>query len=156
VDISVNVKSTDALQESVSFNTIPFDNLTLNFYTNVIEKDSNKKVATIKGYDYGGFRQHLIDQGYELLDVPNLEDAVRIFANKRTKYLISYGGPVTHYFESETSNKGSLKPANIDTELLLSIPTYIAISKASQHHDLLVDIFKELDSKSEIPYIERD
>jgi polar amino acid transport system substrate-binding protein len=145
VDLSLNIKSTLAVQDKVTFTTIPFDALILNFYTNADKSNGNNKIASIRGYDYNGSRDRLIQQGFEFVDVSNVEDAIRLFANKRTHYLLSYAGPFKGYIENEKSQPKLLILTNAITELLLTIPTHFAISKASPHHDALVNVFKELD-----------
>jgi polar amino acid transport system substrate-binding protein len=145
VDLSLNIKSTSAIQDKVTFTTIPFDALTLNFYSNPNISHDNNKIAVIRGYDYHGFRNKLIQQGFELVDVSNVEDAVRIFANERTKYLLSYEGPFKAYIKNEKSKKALLTLTEAQAKLLVSIPTHYAISKTSPHHDALVKAFKEID-----------
>lgn len=145
VDLSLNIKSTLAIQDTVTFTTIPFDALILNFYANSDKRNGNNKIASIRGYDYNGFRDSLSKQGFEFVDVSNAEDAVRLFANKRTSYLLSYAGPFKYYIKNEKSQPELLTLTNAITELLLAIPTHYAISKASPHHDVLVNVFKELD-----------
>jgi polar amino acid transport system substrate-binding protein len=145
VDLSLNIKSTLAIQDKVTFTTIPFDALILNFYANSDNSNGNNKIASIRGYDYNGFRDSLSQQGFEFVDVSNAEDAVRLFANKRTGYLLSYAAPFKYYIENEKSQLELLILTNAITELLLAIPTHYAISKASPHHDVLVNVFKELD-----------
>ena len=146
VDLSLNIKSTLAVQDKVTFTTIPFDALMLNFYTNPDNAQVDKRIAAIRGYDYNGFRETLTQQGFELVDVSNSEDAIRIFANKRTKYLLSYKGPFEDYTKNQKSQKELLTLNRAHTELLVAIPTYYAISKASAHHDVLVKAFSEIES----------
>lgn len=145
VDLTLNIKSTLAVQDKVTFTTIPFDALILNFYANPDKKNGNKKIASIRGYDYNGFRESLTQQGFEFVDVSGASDAIRLFANKRTSYLLSYAGPFKYYIENEKSQPELLTLTNAITELLLAIPTHYAISKASLHHDVLVGVFKEVD-----------
>jgi len=149
VDLSLNIKSTLALQDKVTFTTIPFDALVLNFYSNPDVSSMNNKIAAIRGYDYNGFKDTLIQKGFEFVDVANAEDAIRLFANKRTKYLLSYEGPFNGYIDNEKGETELLTLNNAQSELLVSIPTYYAISKASPHHALLVKVFKQLEKKAQ-------
>jgi polar amino acid transport system substrate-binding protein len=155
VDLSLNIKSTLALQGIVTFTTIPFDALILKFYTNSDISNVDNKIASIRGYDYNGFRKTLIQKGFEFVDVANAEDAIRIFANKRTKYLLSYEGPMNAYVENENENENEKGKAelltlkNTQSELLIAVPTYYAISKASPHHDLLVQVFTKLEKAAQ-------
>ena len=145
VDLSLNIKSTLAVQDKVTFTTIPFDALILNFYSNTDNAQTDKRIAAIRGYDYNGFRETLAQQGFEFVEVSNSEDAIRIFANKRTKYLLSYKGPFEDYAANQTSQTETLTLTNAHTELLAAIPTYYIISKASAHHDALVNAFSEIE-----------
>ncbi|MFT7259728.1 MAG: polar amino acid transport system substrate-binding protein [Glaciecola sp.] len=146
VDLSLNIKSTLALQNKVTFTTIPFEVLILNFYTNPDIRLVGNKIASIRGYDYSGFRKTLIQKGFEFVDVANAEDAIRIFANKRTKYLLSYEGPLNAYVENEKDKAELLTLNSAQSELLTAIPTYYAIGRASPHHDLLVKVFEQLEA----------
>jgi polar amino acid transport system substrate-binding protein len=145
VDLSLNIKSTLAVQDKVTFTTIPFDALMLNFYTNPDNALVDKRIAAIRGYDYNGFRATLTQQGFEFVDVSDSEDAIRIFANKRTKYLLSYKGPFEDYTINQKSEKELPTLTSAHTELLVAVPTYYAISKASVHHDVLVNVFSEIE-----------
>lgn len=145
VDLSLNIKSTSAVQDKVTFTKIPFDALMLNFYTNTDNTQTDKKVAAIRGYDYNGVRETLTQRGFEFIDVSNSEDAIRIFANQRTKYLLSYTGPFEDYTTNLKSQKELLTLSSAHTELLAAIPTYYAISRASIHHDTLVNAFSEIE-----------
>lgn len=145
IDLSLNIKSTLAIQDKVTFTTIPFDAIVLNFYTNPDSTQVDKKIAAIRGYDYNGFRAKLTQQGFEFLDVSDSDGAIRLFANNRTKYLLSYRGPFDDYTVNQKSNNETLTLTNAQTELLVAIPTYFAISKASAHHDVLVNIFREIE-----------
>lgn len=146
VDLSLNIKSTLAVQDKVTFTNIPFDALMLNFYTNLDNAQIDKRIAAIRGYDYNGARETLTQQGFEFVDVSNAEDAIRMFANKRTKYLLSYKGPFEDYTKNQQSKKELLTLNSAHTELLVAIPTYFAISKASVHHDALVNAFSEIEN----------
>lgn len=146
VDLSLNIKSTLAVQDKVTFTNIPFDALMLNFYTNTDNARVDKKIAAIRGYDYNGFRATLTQQGFEFVDVSDSEDAIRIFANNRTKYLLSYQGPFEDYTMNQQSEKELLTLTGAHIELLIAVPTYYAISKASAHHDALVNAFNEIEN----------
>jgi len=146
IDLSLNIKSTTALQDKVTFTAIPFDALMLNFYTNRDKNQVDKRIAAIRGYDYNGYRKQLIEQGFTFVDVSNSEDAIRIFANKRTKYLLSYKGPFEDYTANQKSQNELLTLTNAHTKLLVSVPTYFIISKASLHYDALVKAFSEIEN----------
>jgi polar amino acid transport system substrate-binding protein len=152
IDLSINVKSTKSLENKVTFTKKPFDALVLNFYSNEERGNLENKVAAIRGYDYNGYRAKLVAQGYEFIEVPNGVDAIRLFTNRRTQHLLSYGGPFADYLEDKEAKRGTLEPIKITSELLASIPTHYAISKASRHHDALVEMFDKIDSESDSEY----
>jgi polar amino acid transport system substrate-binding protein len=112
----------------------------------VIKKQSDKRIAAIRGYDYNGYRKQLIEQGFTFVDVSNSEDAIRLFANKRTKYLLSYKGPFEDYTKNQKSQNELLTLTNAHIKLLVSVPTYFVISKASLHYDALVNAFSEIEA----------
>jgi len=148
IDLSLNIKSTMAIQDKVTFTSIPFEALVLNFYTNPDHDQADKRIAAIRGYDYNGFRATLTQQGFEFIDVSDSDDAIRLFANNRTKYLLSYRGPFEDYTVNQKSNNETLTLTNAQTELLVAIPTYFAISKASAHHDVLVNVFSDIEKEA--------
>ena len=152
VDISLNIKSTSVLQNTVTFTKIPFDDLVLNLYTNKDYTSNDKKIAAIRGYEYEGFRSTLIQRGYEFLDVANNQDALRLFVNNRAKHLLSYDGPFRGDIDNPRFKKNTMHNLAYKKELLLSVPTYFAISKASPQHDALVEAFNTLDSESTVSY----
>jgi hypothetical protein len=140
------------LSDSVTFTKIPFDDIILNLYTYAKGDNSQKQIAAIRGYDYNGYREKLIKMGFEFIDVSKDEDAIRMFASKRTNYLLSYSGPFDDYVKNISTLAGSFEPGSYKVERLTAIPTHYAISKASPHYDVLLRAFTELESNRELDY----
>lgn len=145
IDISINIKSTSALSDSVTFTQVPFDDLILNLYISANSDSKEKTIAAIRGYDYNGYREKLTKMGFEFIDVPNDEDAIRMFASKRTNYLLSYGGPFDDYLSNIDSKAGSFAPGSFNIEKLSSIPSHYAISKTSPHYTELLRAFADIE-----------
>ena len=146
VDLSVNIKSTSAIQGKVSFSPFPFDQLFINFYSGLEKESQRKTVAAVRGYDYNGERKKLEEQGYRFIEVSSTDDAIRLFMNHRTDYLISYQGPYEAYVNDDRklllSSKAEL--SKVKTKQLSTVPTYYAISKNSPKHDKIVAMFEQL------------
>ncbi len=147
IDFTVNIKSTNALKDKVSFTKIPFDKLKLNLYSKN-EKNSSKTVASIRGYDYEGQRHKMEAKGYKFVDVPNADNATNLFLNGRTSYLLSYENPYIHFLNQLDSDTRTSYKQIVQIEYLASVPTHYAISKSSPHHDALVDAFNRIDEKA--------
>ncbi|MBF7075018.1 hypothetical protein ISG33_16575 [Glaciecola sp. MH2013] len=147
VDLSVNIKSTAAIAGAVTFSSYPMDELAINFYSVANVTEGPKTVASVRGYDYNGQREAFTKQGYIFVDVPNTSDAIRLFFNKRTRYLMSYEGPYIAFIENDKNflkHKARLTPNSVETKKLLAVPTFYAISKASDKHDFLVSLFDKV------------
>ncbi|MDT0584178.1 transporter substrate-binding domain-containing protein [Brumicola blandensis] len=147
IDLTVNIKSTNALKDKVSFTKIPFDKLKLNLYSKN-EQSSSKTVASIRGYDYEGQRRKMEEQGYKFVDVPNADNATNLFLNGRTSHLLSYENPYIHFLNQLDSETRTSYEQIVQIEYLTSVPTHYAISKSSPHHDSLVAAFNRIDEKA--------
>jgi len=131
VDLTINVKSTEALKDSVNFFPVPFVTLTLVLVTNPAV--DNSFVAAIRGFDYHGYRDQLSYDGLQLLDVPSANDATHLFIRGRTKYLITYLRPFNEFVLSS-----SMKPPPDTTiEKLIDIDTFVGISRYSKRQELI-------------------
>lgn len=133
VDLTINVKSTEALKDSVNFFPVPFVTLTLVLVTN--PSVDNNFVAAIRGFDYHGYRDQLSYDGLQLLDVPSANDATHLFMRGRTKYLITYLRPFNEFVLSS-----SVKPTPDATiEKLIDIDTFVGISRYSKRQGLIYE-----------------
>ena len=143
VDFTINVKSTELLKPYTTFIDPRFTTLKLQLYE--YDKKGPNTISGIRGFVYLGYRQELIEQGFVFSDSSNPRDSVAMFFKERTKALVTYQRPISHYIN--TSLNGKL-PDNIVVRELLSIGTYYGISKRSEYHDELVDIFNKYITQS--------
>ena len=125
IDFTINVKSTGGLSGRVDFYPIPFSSLELALYK--YRQAKEKTVSGIRAFDYNGYRQKLVSEGFSFIDVPTAQDAIELFVRGRSRYLISYKAPYEHYI---STNSIALYPAVSKTELE-RIPTFFAISNIS-------------------------
>ena len=145
IDLALNIKSTVAINDKVTFTQVPFTSLVLNLYTQRNLRDNNKFIAVIRGYDYDGYKRKFGDEGFEFIEVPDNEDAIRLFMNKRVNYLLAYEAPFKHYLKELEAKDLSFTQTNYNKQQLSSVDTYYAISKASRYHDSLVKVFSKID-----------
>ncbi|WP_414829188.1 substrate-binding periplasmic protein [Alteromonas sp. H39] len=143
VDVTINVNSTSAIKQHVDFHTVPFAKLKVALLTNLSLPDVNT-VSAIRGFDYHGVRQNLLEQNFTFVDLPNGNDAVHVFLRSRTGGLLTYMRPYRYLIARSTFPI----PDNIHVEEMLELETYFGISKSSPWHD---DILSALDS-----YVEKN
>ncbi|WP_051275561.1 substrate-binding periplasmic protein [Aestuariibacter salexigens] len=129
VDLTINIKTTDALQDKVKFTNIPYRFLVTNLYGHKDKQDAGS-VSAIRGFDYNGTRGKLASDGYQFIDLPTSTDAIRMFARGRSEYLLSYESPVKFLLD-EFPEKYSVKT-------LQSVPTFYAVSNVSPHQEQLL------------------
>ncbi len=129
VDLTINIKSTEALRNHVTFIEPAFSNLQLNLYTNSAHP-YDFSLATIRGYDYEGYRSQFENDGFIFVDVPSSEDSIRLFLQNRTFALLSYKGPFDFFIQQY--NLDSLD--SITVKELTLIQTHYAISRKSSHY----------------------
>lgn len=138
VDITLNVKGTKAIENTVTFIEKPFSYLSIVLMTNSKLKN-NKTVAAIRGYDYVGMRQELEREGYTFFDMPNSSDAIQLFQFGRTSHLATYEAPYLFHIKSHANNIDDLV-----VSLRKDIPTFLAISNASTKKEELSDKLSRL------------
>lgn len=137
VDFTINVKSTKLLKPHTTFVEPLFTLLNLQMYE--YEKDAAKTISGIRGFDYLGFREKLIEEGYTFSDLSTPKDSVAMFFKGRTKALITYQRPISHYLKNYL---GDVLPKGIIKKDLLSMGTYYGVSKQSKHHDELITLLQ--------------
>ena len=152
VDITLNVKSTKALEDHVTFVEKPFSYLSLVLLTNT-HLEGSKAVAAIRGYDYVGLRQELADSDYTFFDMPNSTDAIQLFQFARTTHLLTYEAPYLYHIEREPDNVSSLT-----VSMRRDIPTFFAVSNKSKRKAELLrkltGLFKLSESSTVIEQIQ--
>ena len=143
VDITVNVKGTKALDNNVTFVEKPFSHLSLVLMTNT-GAGGDKTVAAIRGYDYVGLRQELVDSNYTFFDMPNSTDAIQLFQFGRTTHLLTYEAPYLYHIERVPDNVSDLA-----VSMRRNIPTFFAISNKSERKTELLEKLTRLFKLSE-------
>src|SRR5690606_21589824 len=70
VDLTINIKHTRALPDNVSFVATPYVQLSLVLLTHgaAVAREKLPTIAAIRGFDYHGQRQVLVDKGYSFID----------------------------------------------------------------------------------------
>ena len=149
-DITINVKSTNALKQNVTFIDIPYQSLSLALYSHE-SIASQRTISGIRGFDYHGQRERLLANGFEFVDLPNSLSALQVFIKRRSSHLISYQGPVEYYLK-EFSEK--LQEPLMVTPLL-SVDTFYAISKKSHLATELKAAFDGYAEKHKINYFRK-
>ncbi|WP_100644128.1 transporter substrate-binding domain-containing protein [Alteromonas facilis] len=138
VDLTVNIKSTKLLKDTVDFIEPPFGSLDLIFLSHENEGFENM-VSGIRGFDYNGHRQLLVEQGYTFQDTPGSIDAIKMFMRGRTRHLITYKAPYRFYLEQNSFDI----PKGVSAKSLMSLPTFFAVSLKSKNKDLIKQVFEE-------------
>lgn len=122
IDLTINVKSTQALQGHMHFLDTPFSMLKLVVLRNPgIERGFS--IAGIRGFDYHGKRQTLNQSGYTFVDVPSAVDAINLFLHQRTGFLITYLGP----YQSFIASSQHPIPDKVESISVDEIPTYYGV-----------------------------
>lgn len=90
VDFSINIKTTAAISKMHQFVEPAYMPLQLMLYSHPLSSlaPQDKTVAAIRSFDYLGQRQQLVQQGYQVIDVPDSVSAVQLFLHQRTQHLI--------------------------------------------------------------------
>ena len=144
-DLTINIKSTSLLNQYVDFVEPRFGQLELIFLTHQTD-GFEEMVSAIRGFEYNGQRAVLEERGYVFQDSPGSIDAVKIFARKRTRHLITYKAPYKFYLEQN----GFEVPQEVSIENLATLPTFFAVSKKSDKHDEIIKILTAHAEKHEI------
>ncbi|MCC2618207.1 hypothetical protein LJ739_18265 [Aestuariibacter halophilus] len=138
VDFTVNVKSTRAMPEGTLFSDTPYSQLFVELYSHSEDKGSDV-IAGIRGYDYDGYRQILINSGFTFIDLPNSLDAIDMFLRGRAKHLISYRGP----FQYHLHQPGQQQPLDAIGQTLTTVDTFYAIAANSPHKAVLLKVLSD-------------
>lgn len=147
VDFTVNVKSTRALSPYVEFVEPPLKKLFINLYR--YDTDSKfKTISAIRGFDYNGIRQKLVDQNYQFVDLPTAEAALQLFLKGRSDALISYQSNVAHLKQQNSM----VFPKEMSVTTQLEVNAYYGITKGSAKFDLLKHILSDYAKQHNLEY----
>ena len=131
IDISINVKSTSAIEGNALYSEQPYEILRVSVFKKNTTKTSNvKSLSSIRKYNYHGMRNKLDKEGYRFIDSNNTREAIAVFMREQEIGLISYADPFYYYLEKVNNmrNLGNLKE-NISERVLIEAPTFYIINK---------------------------
>ncbi len=155
IDLSINIKSTRALQQAKAlpahqFASPAYMNLQLMLYSHHrrSQAPANDSIAAIRGFDYLGQRQLLSARGFTFMDVSDATSAIELFLHFRTEHLISYSAPFDSYLTNRDlaannhpqpagESKPAVEPTPWHSNQLATVPAFYVISAKSPQRDLL-------------------
>lgn len=139
-DFTINIKSTLAIKDFVSFVGPKVTTFKLNVYR-AKSKDNHFSIAAVRGYNYAGLRQKYENEGFRFVDLPESSSAIRLFVAGKVNYLLAYQGPFEYFLDQNDITIDF----EYDTNTIFSADAYLAVSKKSQFHDNLVEYFSDFD-----------
>lgn len=140
VDFSINIKTTTAISKNHTFVEPAYMPMQLMLYSHALSSNAlqDKTVAAIRSFDYLGQRQQLLQQGYQLVDMPDSISAVQLFLHQRTQHLISYQGPFVAY----ASQQSEFLISELKQKKLAEIDAYFVVSAASTEHQRIIEVLQ--------------
>lgn len=147
IDLTINIKSTQALRDYAHFSEKPYRQLTLNLYRYSSAPALNS-VSAIRGFDYNGYRQKYLDMGVEFLDLPNAISAIQFFVKQQSDALLSYHSPVAFFLENDKLGF----PEKVSMTPLLQVDTHYAIAVGSENFELLKSALQDYAKQQNINY----
>lgn len=150
IDLTINIRSTRQVKLRHHFIAPPYRSLQLMLYSHPrsSQTSNQQSVALIRGFDYEGERQKLLQQGYQLQDLPDSISAIEFFLLKRSQYLLTYQGPFSHYLQDHPAAKQQL-PAR----KLQQIDTFYLLSDSSPHLALMRQQLQAYASQHQCRYL---
>lgn len=143
IDLTINIKSTTALQSNPApvFVEPAYLNLQLALFSHKPNSQAprDRSVALIRAFDYHGQRQQLSRDGFLLIDLPDAPSAIEMFVHQRTQHLLTYEGPFKAYLSSQ--QHASLSQYN--HRAIATIPTYFVISAQSTQRQRIVSALEQ-------------
>lgn len=134
IDLTVTIKSHQALQGLVTFHDVPFVKLKLVLFSNPAIAKA-RTISAIRGYDYQGVRDSLVNTGFEFVNLNTGEAASKLFFKERTSHLLTYLQPYRYYL----SKSHFLLPKEIEGEELFEIDTYYGVVNSGEWKWELLD-----------------
>lgn len=141
VDFSINIKTTAAISKKHRFIEPAYMPMQLMLYSHSLSSTApqDQTVAAIRSFDYLGQRQQLLQQGYQLVDMPDSISAVQLFLHQRTQHLISYQGPFVAY----TAGQSTDVVVDLKQKKLAEIDAYFVVSAASADHQRIIEVLQQ-------------
>ncbi len=142
IDVSINIKSTAALQSQVQpvFVDPPYLMLQLVLYSHkkTAAAPGDDSVALIRAFDYHGQRKKLAAAGYRFVDMPDAMAAIDLFVHQRTEHLLTYEGP----FRAFLSQRDPKLLESLQRQPLDAIAAHYVISGKSAYQTQIKAAFE--------------
>ena len=140
VDFSINIKTTAAISRKHQFVEPAYMSMQLMLYSHAPSSTApqDKTIAAIRSFDYLGQRQQLLQQGYQLVDMPDSISAIQLFLHQRTQHLISYQGPFVAYTGQQATDIVDIKQKK-----LAEIDAYFVVSAASAYQQRIIEVVQQ-------------
>ena len=106
-----------------------------------------KIVSGIRGFDYLGYRNKLVQDGYEFSDLATSDESITVFIKRRTKALLTYDMLIDTYMDKYLNNK---LPENLTILEIISIGSHYGVSVHSKYHDEIISILNDYMAKNSI------
>lgn len=150
IDFTINIKHTLALGEDVQFVEPPYGQLSLVLLTHgaAVAREKRPTIAAIRGFDYHGQRQQLIEKGYTFVDMSDSIGAVDLFVKGRTNALITYEAPFNYYLQQQNL---AFAP-HYQRFVLENLDTHYVISNASSRSALLRQALEQYATEQQQSY----
>ena len=150
VDLTINIKQTKALPDNVSFVATPYVQLSLVLLTHgaAVAREKHPTIAAIRGFDYHGQRQVLIDKGYSFIDLPESISAVEMFIKGRSSALLTYEAPFNYYLQQQ----GLPFEKHYQCQVLEHIDAFFVVSEQSAHKSYINDKLTEHARREQLSY----
>ncbi|KKO44860.1 hypothetical protein WG68_13600 [Arsukibacterium ikkense] len=149
VDLTINIKHTQALPANISFIQTPFAQLSLILLSNSSAAAPDKPtIAAIRGFDYHGQREVMAAKGFSFIDLPDSISAVEMFVRDRSTALLTYQAPFDHYLQQ---HKLSFEK-HYQYKVLEHIDAYYVISEQSPHKVYITETLNRYASSEQLSY----
>ncbi len=150
IDLTINIRSTRQVKLRHHFIAPPYRSLQLMLYSQPRSSkiSGQQSVALIRGFDYEGERQKLLQQGYQLQDLPDSISAIEFFLHERSQYLLTYQGPFNYYLQDHPTATPQLAASKLQ-----QIDTFYLLSDSSPHLALMRQQLQAYASQHQCRYL---
>ncbi len=131
IDLTINVKTTEALSKNALYSEHPFTTLTVSLYDKTTRTIDTNKISSVRFYSYHNMRSELEEKGYKFFDLNNTQESIAVFIRENDYKLVSYSGPFWYYLEkiSQMRDFAELQ-TTIDEVILAQADSYFTINKS--------------------------
>lgn len=132
IDLTINVKTTDALTKNALYSDFPFATLTVSLYEKSNIKQNINKISSVRFYSYNNMRAELEEKGYHFIDSNNTKESIAVFIRENDYKLVSYAGPFEYYLEQIAEMREVTELKNtIKERVLVEADSYFTINKTN-------------------------